>query len=73
MFQFLNVLVQVLVCKSHDLLQEEVGITIYNMASVNFDGFYANFLHHFLQNCELLDTSQKAILSANFKLDKVRH
>ncbi|XP_069921038.1 exportin-6-like [Oryctolagus cuniculus] len=48
LFQFVNVLLQVLVHKSHDLLQEELGIAIYNMASVDFDGFFAAFLPEFL-------------------------
>lgn len=70
--QFLNVLIQVLVHKSHDLLQEEIAITVYNMASVDFDGFYANFLPHLLTMCEGLDDNQKAILAANFKMEKVQ-
>ena len=69
--QFLNVLIQVLVHKSHDLLQEEIAITVYNMASVDFDAFYSNFLPHLLTVCEGLDENQKAILAANFKIEKV--
>ena len=69
--QFLNVLIQVLVHKSHDLLQDEIAITVYNMASVDFDAFYANFLPHLLTSCEGLDENQKAVLAANFKLEKV--
>ncbi|XP_064637974.1 exportin-6-like isoform X2 [Lineus longissimus] len=68
--QFLNVLLQVLVHKSHDLLQEEIGITVYNMASVDFERFYSTFLPQFLTNCEGLDNNQKAILAQNFKMDK---
>jgi hypothetical protein len=71
--QFLTVLLQVLIVKSHDLLQEEIGITIYNMASVDFDSFYACFLPQFLQNCEMLNDTQKATLGTNFKLDRVSH
>ena len=71
LLQFLNVLIQVLVIKSHDLLQEEIGITIYNMASVDFDSFYANFLPQFLASCEGVDQNQKTILGQNFKMDKV--
>jgi hypothetical protein len=69
--QFLNVLIQVLVHKSHDLLQEEIGISVYNMASVDFDCFYSTFLPQFLTNCEGLDNNQKSILAQNFKMDKV--
>ncbi len=70
--QFLNVLIQVLVHKSHDLLREEIAITVYNMASVDFDAFYSSFLPHLLSTCEGLDENQKAVLAANFKLEKVK-
>ena len=69
--QFLNVLIQTLVHKSHDLLQEEIGITVYNMASVDFDAFYSKFLPQFLASCEGLDVNQKTILRDNFKMDTV--
>ena len=70
--QFMTVLLQVLVHKSHDLLQEEIVVTIYNMASVEFDRFYAEYLPQFLSGCEGLDDGQKAVLAANFKMEKVR-
>lgn len=69
--QFMLVLLQTLLVRSHQLLQEEIGLTLYNMAAVNFDHFYAHFLPHFLQSCESLDSSQKAALAANFPADKV--
>lgn len=71
LYQFLNVLIQVLVHKSHDLLQEEICITIYNMASVDFDGFFAKFLTQFLVACEGVDENQKAVLAENFKVETV--
>uniref|UniRef100_A0A8C9UN02 Exportin-6 n=1 Tax=Spermophilus dauricus TaxID=99837 RepID=A0A8C9UN02_SPEDA len=70
LFQFVNVLLQVLVHKSHDLLQEEIGIAIYNMASVDFDGFFAAFLPEFLTSCDGVDTNQKNVLGRNFKMDR---
>lgn len=69
--QFLNVLMQVLVHKSHDLLHEEIVVTVYNMATVDFDRFYAEFLPHFLSSCEGLDSNQRNILVTNFKVVKV--
>lgn len=72
LFQFVNVLLQVLVHKSHDLLQEEIGIAIYNMASVDFDGFFAAFLPEFLSSCDGVDANQKNVLGRNFKMDRVR-
>ena len=71
LMQFLNVLIQVLVHKSHDLLAEEMAITIYNMAAVEFDAFYTTFLPHFLNGCEGIDCNQKTVLGQNFKMDKV--
>uniref|UniRef100_A0A8D2FKF1 Exportin-6 n=1 Tax=Theropithecus gelada TaxID=9565 RepID=A0A8D2FKF1_THEGE len=70
LFQFVNVLLQVLVHKSHDLLQEEIGIAIYNMASVDFDGFFAAFLPEFLTSCDGVDANQKSVLGRNFKMDR---
>lgn len=70
LLQFLNVLVQVLVHKSHDLLHEEIVATVYNMASADFSRFYAEFLPHFVSSCEGLDANQRNILVRNFKVDK---
>ncbi|XP_032184462.1 exportin-6 isoform X2 [Mustela erminea] len=70
LFQFVNVLLQVLVHKSHDLLQEEIGIAVYNMASVDFDGFFAAFLPEFLSSCDGVDANQKNVLGRNFKMDR---
>lgn len=70
LFQFLNVLHQVLVLRSHDLLQEEIVVTVYNMASVDFEKFYSDFLPQFLTGCEGIDDTQKTLLAQNFKIDK---
>ncbi|XP_072916163.1 exportin-6 isoform X3 [Hemitrygon akajei] len=70
LFQFVNVLLQVLVHKSHDLLQEEIGIAVYNMASVDFSSFYAAFLPQFLANCDGIDSNQRTVLGRNFKMDR---
>lgn len=69
--QFLNVLLQVLVHRSHDLLQEEITVTIHNMACVDFERFYNDFLHQFLSDCEGLTPDQKSVLQQNFKTEKV--
>ena len=71
LLQFLNVLLQALVYRSHDLLQEEITITLYNMAAVDFDSFYSAFLPRFLGGCEGLTDSQKTELGNNFTPDKV--
>uniref|UniRef100_A0A3Q3KKR1 Exportin 6 n=1 Tax=Mastacembelus armatus TaxID=205130 RepID=A0A3Q3KKR1_9TELE len=70
LFHFINVLLQVLLHKSHDLLQEEITLAIYNMASVDFDAFYSAFMPEFLNGCQGVDTSQRAVLARNFKLER---
>ena len=71
LLQFVNVLLQALVYRSHDLLQEEITITLYNMAAVDFESFYSIFLPQFLGGCEGLTDSQKSELGKNFSSDKV--
>uniref|UniRef100_A0A8C6UCK5 Exportin 6 n=1 Tax=Neogobius melanostomus TaxID=47308 RepID=A0A8C6UCK5_9GOBI len=70
LFHFINVLLQVLLHKSHDLLQEEITLAIYNMASVDFDTFYSAFMPEFLNGCQGVDTNQRAVLARNFKLER---
>lgn len=70
LLQFVNVFLQALVFRSHDLLQEEITITLYNMAAVDFDSFYSVFLPQFLGGCEGLTDSQKTELGNNFTPDK---
>uniref|UniRef100_A0A667Y4X8 Exportin 6 n=1 Tax=Myripristis murdjan TaxID=586833 RepID=A0A667Y4X8_9TELE len=70
LFHFINVLLQVLLHKSHDLLQEEITLAIYNMASVDFDAFYSAFMPEFLNGCQGVDTNQRAVLARNFKLER---
>ena len=71
LFHFINVLLQVLLHKSHDLLLEDITVAIYNMASVDFDAFYSAFMPEFLNGCQGVDTSQRAVLARNFKLERV--
>ncbi|KAG9470639.1 hypothetical protein GDO78_017129 [Eleutherodactylus coqui] len=68
--QFVSVLLQVLIHKSHDLLQEEIGIAVYNMASVDFSTFFSAFLPEFLAGCQGLDSGQKNVLARNFKMER---
>ncbi|XP_068613529.1 exportin-6-like [Brachionichthys hirsutus] len=70
LFHFINVLLQVLLHKSHDLLQEEIAVAIYNMASVDFDAFYSAFMPEFLNGCQGVDASQQAVLARNFKIER---
>uniref|UniRef100_A0A3B3UCB3 Exportin 6 n=1 Tax=Poecilia latipinna TaxID=48699 RepID=A0A3B3UCB3_9TELE len=54
----------------HDLLQEEMTLAIYNMASVDFDAFYSVFMPQFLNGCQGVDSNQRAVLARNFKLEQ---
>uniref|UniRef100_A0A673N920 Exportin-6-like n=1 Tax=Sinocyclocheilus rhinocerous TaxID=307959 RepID=A0A673N920_9TELE len=53
LFHFLNVLLQVLLHKSHDLLQDDITLALYNMAAVDFQVFYSSFLPEFLNGCQV--------------------
>merc|ERR1712150_4872 len=66
--QFLTVLLQVLVNNSHNLLKEEITQALYNMASVDFNVFFNQFLIQFLDSQEL-DSNQKQMLKTSFKTD----
>ena len=72
LLHFINVLLQVLVHRSHDLLQDEIALAVYNMASVDFEGFYSAFMPEFLNGCQGVDTNQRAVLGRNFKMERVR-
>lgn len=66
LFHFINVLLQVLLHKSHDLLQDDITVAVYNMAAVNFHTFYSSFLPEFLNGCQGLDPHQRATLARSF-------
>ncbi|KAG5831910.1 hypothetical protein ANANG_G00285420 [Anguilla anguilla] len=70
LLHFINVLLQVLVHRSHDLLQDEIALAVYNMASVDFEGFYSAFMPEFLNGCQGVDASQRAVLGRNFKMER---
>ena len=58
--------------KSHDLLQEEIVISVYNIAAADFEAFFSRFLPQFLGSVPGVDDGQKAVLAANFTTDQVR-
>lgn len=49
----------------------QITITVYNMASVDFNTFFSAFVVHFLQNMDGLDNDQRTTLKENFKTDTV--
>lgn len=65
MSQFLNVLLQALVVRSHDLLQEDIVNAVYNMACVDFSMFYSKFIPAFLKEVSTIDYHQKETLKEN--------
>ncbi|KTG02443.1 hypothetical protein cypCar_00034690 [Cyprinus carpio] len=70
LFHFLNVLLQVLLHKSHDLLQDDITLALYNMAAVDFQAFYSSFLPEFLNGCQGLDPHQRTTLARNFRPER---
>lgn len=71
LFHFINVLLQVLLHKSHDLLQDDITLALYNMAAVDFPAFYTSFLPEFLNGCQGLDPHQRTTLARNFTPERV--
>lgn len=71
LFHFINVLLQVLLHKSHDLLQDDITLALYNMAAVEFSAFYSSFLPEFLNGCQGLDPHQRTTLVRNFTPERV--
>lgn len=70
LFQFIKVLIQALIQKSHDLLQEEIYTTTWNMARVDFPTFHSKFLPQFLHEAEGIMPDQKDALYKNFKREQ---
>uniref|UniRef100_UPI00358DE5A0 exportin-6-like n=1 Tax=Myxine glutinosa TaxID=7769 RepID=UPI00358DE5A0 len=70
MAQFLQVLLQALALRSHDILQDDITSTIYSMATVDFNAFFGAFLPTFLHSCDGLDSQQKDLLARSFKMDQ---
>ena len=64
---------QVLMHKSHDLLKEEITLTIFHMANVDFNAFFKQFLAEFLSKMDDLDSNQREKLQMTFKDDVVRY
>ena len=57
--------------KSHDLLKEEITLTIFHMANVDLNAFFKQFLMDFLNKIEDLDSNQKEKLQMGFKNEVV--
>lgn len=64
--QFLTLFVQTFLAKSHSILNDEITNVVYNLASVDFETFYHEFIPNFLGSCEGLDDNQRNVLGGNF-------
>lgn len=60
--EFLSLFFSLLLNKGLTILQDEIIAICYNMAAVDFDYFFHNFLPQFLNSCETLDENQKRVL-----------
>jgi len=58
----MTVLLNVMVNKSHTILSDEISMTIYNMASVNFDYFFSKFLPEYLKQTDNICNDQRQFL-----------
>lgn len=70
--QFLTVLLHTLLGKSHNLLNDDIFLGIYNMTSVDFHAFFTTFLPHFLQNIDGILENHKELLQQGFTRETVR-
>lgn len=69
--QFLTVLFQSLLQKSHALLSDEILLAIYNMVIVDYHAFIYTFLPNFLNETDGLDSHQRETLLRNFSTESV--
>ncbi|KAL5473099.1 hypothetical protein EMCRGX_G027544 [Ephydatia muelleri] len=68
LYPFLNLLMQALVQRSHDILQDEICQCLYSMASVDFSFYYGHFVPKFLETVEGLTEEQQATLVLNYRV-----
>jgi hypothetical protein len=71
--QFINTLLDVLANGSHELLREEIGLSIYAMTSPDLDAFFQTILPNFLINSQGIDDPQRLALKNNFSSDTVSY
>ncbi|XP_046680832.1 exportin-6-A isoform X2 [Homalodisca vitripennis] len=68
--EYLTLLLNTLILKTHALRADEIATAIFNMASVDFETFYLFFLPHFLDHTTGLDSNQRMVLRRNMKADQ---
>ena len=67
LYPFLQLLLQVLVQKSHAILEEEICSCVYSMAAVDFSFYHRQFLVKFLDSIEGLTSEQRTSLVHSYK------
>ncbi|XP_065579711.1 exportin-6-like isoform X1 [Artemia franciscana] len=68
--QFMTVLLQILIAKTHDLLRDEITQALFELASVDFDDLFNSFLPQFASSLVGISDHQKSELVASFKQEK---
>lgn len=63
---FITILLQTILHKTHALLNEDIQIAVYNMASVNFDFFFNSLLQRFVASVDGVTAEQWDIVVRNF-------
>lgn len=69
--QFMTLFIQILIQKSHDLLREEIATVLFEMASVNYERFYKDFLPQTMaHNFPQLSVEHRVVLVEKFSAIK---
>jgi len=64
--EFINTLFEVLSSGSHELLRDEIGLSIHAMASADFEVFFHQNLPSYLVTCQGIDDQQRMLLKNGF-------
>ncbi|KAK6641177.1 hypothetical protein RUM44_012886 [Polyplax serrata] len=67
--EFLIALLNILLTKSHTLVNDEIAVVIYNLIIVDANSFFDVFLPKYLDSIGMLNVSQKTVLLDNFTRD----
>ena len=62
---------EVLASGSHELLREEIGLSVYAMASADFEVFFQQTLPSYLVTCQGIDDQQRILLKNSFTVETV--
>ena len=71
LYPILRVLLEALVNKSHNLLQEEICLTVYSMAAVHFSTYHQQFVWKYLSEVEGLTEAHRTQLAQQYKMLEV--